>query len=58
MARRKRKHANVRVLELRATLLLHREQAVEKGRDIRDDKSDTRVSNNGPTQAQSINGIL
>ena len=47
MAGEERKHANVRVVELRATLLLHGVQALDKGRDIKDAKSDTRVSDSG-----------
>ena len=58
MARGERKHTNVRVVQLRAALLLHGEQALDKGRDIKDAKSDTRASDSGPTQAQSIKGVL
>ena len=43
-----RKHVNVKVVEWRAALLLCREQTVDKERDIRDIRSDTRVSNSGP----------
>ena len=45
-------------MELRATLLLRGEQTFDKERDIRDAKSDTCVSNSGPTQAQPIRGVL
>ena len=54
----KRKHANVRVVELRAALLLCNEQTLDKERDISDARSDTHVSNSGPTQAQPIRGVL
>ena len=54
----KRKHTNVRVVELRAALLLCNEQTLDKERDIRDARSDTHVSNSGPTQAQPIRGVL
>ena len=52
-----RKHANVRIVELRVALLLCGE-TLDKERDIRDAKSDTRVSNSGLTQAQLIMGVL
>ena len=53
-----RNHANVKVVEWKAALLLCREQTMDKERDIRDIRSDTRVSNSGPAQAQLIKGFL
>ena len=58
MARRERKHASDKVVERRVALLLRGEQTLDKERDIRDTRSDTRVLNNGPTQAQLIRGVL
>ena len=58
MARRERKHANDKVVERRVALLLRGEQTLDKERDIRDTRSDTRVLNNGPTQTQPIRGVL
>ena len=57
MARGERKHVNVKVVELKVALLLCGKQTLDKERDIRDVKSDTRVSNSGPTQVQPIRGV-
>ena len=45
MARGERKHANVRVVDWRVSLLLHGEQAIYNEKDIKEAKSDTRVLN-------------
>ena len=58
MARGEIKHANVRIVGLRAALLLRGGQTLDKERDIKDIRSNTRVFNNGPTQAQPIRGFL
>ena len=48
MVGEERQHANVRVMELRAALLLRGGKTLDKERDIRDARSDTRVFNSGP----------
>ena len=58
MARGEKKHANVRVVKWRVALLLLGEQTLDKERGTEDVRSDTRVLNNGPTQAQLIRGVL
>ena len=58
MSRGGRRHANVRVVGWKAALLCRGEQALDKEMDIRDARSDTRVLNSSPTQAQLIRGIL
>ena len=58
MTRRKIKHANDRVVGLRAALLLREGQTLDKERDIRDVMSDSCVFNSGPAQAQAIRGVL
>ena len=58
MAGRERKHANDKVVERRVALLLCGEQTLDKERDIKNTKSDTRVSNSGLAQAQPIRGVL
>ena len=52
------KHTNVRIVEQRVALLLRGEQTLDKESDIRDTRSDSCVLDSGPTQAQSINGVL
>jgi len=54
----KRRQANVRVVGWKTALLRRGEQAIDKERDIRDARSDTRVLNGGPTQAQPIMGVF
>ena len=51
-----RRHANVRVVGWRAALLRCGEQAMDKERDMRDARSETRVLNSGQIQAQPIKG--
>ena len=53
-----RKHVNIRVVEWRAALLLRGEQAIDKEKDIREAKSDTRVLNSGLAQNKPIKGVL
>ena len=42
----------------RATLLQREGQTIDKERDIKKAKSDARIINNGPAQAQPIIGVL
>ena len=58
IARRERKHANVKVVGWRVSLPLCGEQAIDKERDIREAKSGTCVLNGGPAQNQPIRGVL
>ena len=58
MTRGERKHANVKVVGWKATLLQYGEQAIDKERDIREFRSDAHVLSSGPTQAQPIRGVL
>ena len=51
MVRGEIKHANVRIVGLKAALLLRGGQTLDKERDIRDVRSNTHVFNRGPTQA-------
>ena len=53
-----RKHANIRVVEWRAALLLRGEQAIDKEKDIREAKTDTRVLNSGLAQNKPIKCVL
>ena len=52
------RYTNVRVVGWRATLLQRGGQTMDKERDIRKAKSDARILNNGPAQAQPIIGVL
>ena len=55
---RREKACQCQVVEQRATLRLCGEQTLDKERDIKNTKSDTRVSNSGLAQAQPIRGVL
>ena len=56
--RRESANAKVRVVAQRVTLPLRGEQSLDKERDTRGTKSDARVLDNGPTQAQPIKGYF
>ena len=53
-----RKHADVRVVGWKTTLLQRGEQAIDKEMDIRGVRSDARVLDSGPAQKQPIKGVL
>ena len=56
--RRESEHAKVRVVAQRVTLPLCGEKSLDKERDTRGNKSDARVLDSGPAQAQPINGYF
>ena len=53
-----REHGNFKVVERRVALLLRGEQTLDKKNDNRDTRSDTRVLNSDPTQAQPIRDVM
>ena len=53
-----RRHTNARVVGWRAALLQRGEKTLDKERDIKEAKIDTRILSSGPTKAQPIGGDL